>query len=394
MTDSVISPAVAHTDAAFDTPTLVAALRTATDLVRELLTAHSEDSTVVHGTVRQLVELRNVTDHQLAAHTHALGQLGVDKRYGRSMIEELAAVGLAPSETHRLVRIGRAIGSLGTVDGYAADGAFSAAHVDAIVRGLAHIEQRSAISVDADDRRGYASALASQAFSGANPADIIDYARTLGNVRADSTGGLPPSEDRTINSLTATKVDGRLRVKADLDTVGGEKLLTAIDRLSAPAPQPDGSRDLRGPEQRYADALEIILDLATGSAGAESSPNSDGDTVVSTLFTGLASPTQLGLTIPAATPELSSLPFMGAVSQATARRLACDADVTVMITDGEEVPLAVSRTKRLFTRPQRRALTKRDRCCITCGAPASWCRAHHIVHWADGGDTDLDNAGP
>ena len=341
-----------------------------------------------------LITMRNAVDHLMAVHVSAAERLGVAKVQGRTTVELLTHMGLAPGTAQRVRRIAGALDSVGTVSGYAADGAMSGEHVDAIVRGLAHIEQRSAISVDADDRRAYASALASQAFSGANPADIIDYARTLGNVRADSTGGLPPSEDRTINSLTATKVDGRLRVKADLDTVGGEKLLTAIDRLSAPAPQPDGSRDLRGPEQRYADALEIILDLATGSAGAESSPNSDGDTVVSTLFTGLASPTQLGLTIPAATPELSSLPFMGAVSQATARRLACDADVTVMITDGEEVPLAVSRTKRLFTRPQRRALTKRDRCCITCGAPASWCRAHHIVHWADGGDTDLDNAGP
>ncbi|MBP0656508.1 DUF222 domain-containing protein, partial [Mycobacterium tuberculosis] len=91
----------------------------------------------------------------------------------------------------------------------------------------------------------------------------------------------------------------------------------------------------------------------------DTSPRTNCDNVISPPFTGLASPTQLGLTIPAATPELSTLPFMGAVTPSTARRLACDADVTVMITDGEEVPLAVGRTKRLFTRPQRRALTKR-----------------------------------
>ncbi|WP_371327678.1 HNH endonuclease signature motif containing protein [Demequina sp. NBRC 110053] len=27
-----------------------------------------------------------------------------------------------------------------------------------------------------------------------------------------------------------------------------------------------------------------------------------------------------------------------------------------------------------------------------CGAPPSWCDAHHIVHWSAGGATDLDNA--
>ncbi len=26
-----------------------------------------------------------------------------------------------------------------------------------------------------------------------------------------------------------------------------------------------------------------------------------------------------------------------------------------------------------------------------CGTPSGWCDAHHIVHWNDGGPTDLDN---
>ena len=28
-----------------------------------------------------------------------------------------------------------------------------------------------------------------------------------------------------------------------------------------------------------------------------------------------------------------------------------------------------------------------------CDAPSYWCDVHHLVHWADGGQTDLDNAG-
>ncbi|MCA0144448.1 HNH endonuclease [Blastococcus sp. LR1] len=26
-----------------------------------------------------------------------------------------------------------------------------------------------------------------------------------------------------------------------------------------------------------------------------------------------------------------------------------------------------------------------------CDAPAHWCEAHHLIHWAHGGDTDLHN---
>ena len=29
--------------------------------------------------------------------------------------------------------------------------------------------------------------------------------------------------------------------------------------------------------------------------------------------------------------------------------------------------------------------------CIGCGASANWCQAHHIIHWIDGGPTNLDN---
>jgi hypothetical protein len=61
---------------------------------------------------------------------------------------------------------------------------------------------------------------------------------------------------------------------------------------------------------------------------------------------------------------------------------------------GESLPLDVGRSKRLFTRHQRRALEHRDRGCIFpgCDRPPSWCVAHHArERWADGSATDLDD---
>jgi len=42
---------------------------------------------------------------------------------------------------------------------------------------------------------------------------------------------------------------------------------------------------------------------------------------------------------------------------------------------------------------QRKALIVRDGGCIFpgCDRPASWCDAHHIIHWLDSGPTDLWN---
>ena len=78
----------------------------------------------------------------------------------------------------------------------------------------------------------------------------------------------------------------------------------------------------------------------------------------------------------------------------TVRRLACDAQVipVVLGTHGEILDQGMAR--RLFDRAQIRHLWLRDRHCTFpgCTKPAAWTDAHHLVHWADDGPTDIDNA--
>jgi hypothetical protein len=56
-------------------------------------------------------------------------------------------------------------------------------------------------------------------------------------------------------------------------------------------------------------------------------------------------------------------------------------------------PLEVGRTTRVVQPAQRTALAVRDGGCVfpNCDRPLSWCEAHHLWHWLDGGPTDLDN---
>jgi hypothetical protein len=56
-------------------------------------------------------------------------------------------------------------------------------------------------------------------------------------------------------------------------------------------------------------------------------------------------------------------------------------------------PLDVGRASRVITPTQRAALAVRDGGCVfpECQRPLTWCEGHHLLHWLDGGPTDLDN---
>jgi hypothetical protein len=53
--------------------------------------------------------------------------------------------------------------------------------------------------------------------------------------------------------------------------------------------------------------------------------------------------------------------------------------------------LDVGRRTRTISPALRRALTDRDGGCRFPGCDAARCDAHHLKHWADGGETSLDN---
>jgi hypothetical protein len=79
------------------------------------------------------------------------------------------------------------------------------------------------------------------------------------------------------------------------------------------------------------------------------------------------------------------------VSSETARRLACDASLVAMV-NGAEDALNVGRKTRAIPPSMRRALQARDQGCQFPGCNnRQWVDAHHIIHWAHGGETRLDN---
>jgi hypothetical protein len=56
-------------------------------------------------------------------------------------------------------------------------------------------------------------------------------------------------------------------------------------------------------------------------------------------------------------------------------------------------PLDVGRRTKVVSPALRRAVIVRDGSCRFpgCARPHTWCDAHHVRHWADGGETSLAN---
>jgi hypothetical protein len=88
----------------------------------------------------------------------------------------------------------------------------------------------------------------------------------------------------------------------------------------------------------------------------------------------------------------SELASGGCVSAETSRRLSCDCGVVPWLEDKEGTTLDIGRRTRSIPPAIRRALDRRDGGCRFPGCTAKhYVDAHHIQHWADGGETRLDN---
>ncbi len=80
------------------------------------------------------------------------------------------------------------------------------------------------------------------------------------------------------------------------------------------------------------------------------------------------------------------------VSPSTAKRLSCDASLVTVLEDEQGQVLNIGRRTRSVPASIARALAIRDKTCRVPGCCESrYVDAHHIKHWADGGETSLDN---
>jgi len=80
------------------------------------------------------------------------------------------------------------------------------------------------------------------------------------------------------------------------------------------------------------------------------------------------------------------------IAPETAKRLCCDASLVTVLEDEKGNVLNIGRRSRTIPPSIQRALNLRDTSCQYPGCcSTNYLDAHHIKHWADGGETNLDN---
>jgi hypothetical protein len=195
--------------------------------------------------------------------------------------------------------------------------------------------------------------------------------------RADADGTPPPDQPPSALHLSKA-LDDRWAVDGDLDAESGEIVATAL-RL---ATTDDGEGEpARLPSQRRADALvdtcRFFLDTQQHRRGGRHRPHLNVVITREDRELGLGGHTVTGT----------------ALERQTVSRMLCDCVLHRVVVDGRSAIIDYGTATRVITVIVWNALVLRDRHCWFpgCDRPATWCDAHHVWHWEDGGPTCLSN---
>ncbi len=147
----------------------------------------------------------------------------------------------------------------------------------------------------------------------------------------------------------------------------------------------DCAHDGRDPREHGARMWDALIEASKLLAGTETLPESHGAKPRLTVTVDHDSlVTSLGEAL---------IDTGGTLSAGAVRTLACDAEILPMVLGSASQILDVGRSSRLVTPGLWLTLIARDRHCAfpSCTRPPVACDAHHLMHWADGGPTALNN---
>ncbi|MBD3647365.1 MAG: DUF222 domain-containing protein, partial [Pseudomonadales bacterium] len=171
--------------------------------------------------------------------------------------------------------------------------------------------------------------------------------------------------------------DGSMTISAELPREMGELVMKAIEiaMKADDTEDHDTSVDPATWSARRADALvNIAQDYLAGGTDKPARKGDNYSVIVHVDEAALAG-----------RDGESDLPIE------TVRRITCDASIATVVKDKHGNPVNAGRKHRIVPPAIRRAVLARDRSCRFPGcAHTQFLEPHHIIHWADGGKTNVD----
>ena len=328
-----------------------------------------------------LVAVRNAADAELTRSVRKAENMQAPERDGLASMRSWLRghLRLSAREAARLVSNGRALEQLPVVASAFAAGAVTAEQV-AVVAPVAAVEVQAEAVGQGIDLREVDATLARVATTQVHAAlgKVVQHFLAC----LDPDGPEPdPTEGRRLS--IARHDDGSVSGRFELDAVGGEKVCAVLESMLQ-ASRPAG--DLRTRSQQLGDAL---VQWADNTLAAGSLP------ILRTVKPHVFVRIDLDdLVDPTSGPGTARTWFGAQISAARARWLACDGNVSRVVFGPDGYSLDLGRTHRVVPPHLRKAVELRDEHCVFagCDAPSYWCDVHHLIHWVDGGETDLENS--
>jgi len=331
---------------------------------------------------------------RLAAQIHAatyrllvlIGEFDACEGWGngfRSCADWLSwRTGIAPGAARERVRVARALADLPLVSAEMQSGAMSFSKARAITRVATPENEAELVEL-------------SRHATAAHLERIVRAWRRVD--RLEEAEAEVEAERHLARELTLHRdADGSFVLRARLDPEVGAVLEKALEWAEGQLfrrgrAEEDSSANPPTAGQRRADALGLLAELALGSE--DGARRADRYQVVLHVGpSGAAGTDATGRVGGAPLPSGAGAPDgLFDVSAETSRRLACDAGIVVMSHDSGGRALDVGRRSRTVPPALRRALEARGRHCRFPGCRVRHTDAHHIRHWAEGGQTRLDN---
>src|SRR3990172_8252235 len=304
---------------------------------------------------------RDRIEARIADLLHQTGETEAFRRDGYSSLSAMLKhrMSLHPGEAQRLVARANGLANTPFVALAYARGAISRAQVDVLL-----LETRSTALEAFTEAEGFLVEIALDTPLVRDLRKHLDY--WLDRV-APIDLGMDRNLVRDLRSLTLRRDGDMMRINGWVDIEAGERLRAELE------PGPPAEGDTRSTPARRAD---LLIDILNGGSGR---PDILVHVSAETLLAGGAGISE---------PHTGTFPPAEEI-----RRLACDANLSRVIFGPESQPLDVGRTKRLVTPALRAAVCAMDLKCVflTCDRFSNWCDVHHLTHWANGGETSIDN---